>query len=165
MGIVQSRFMHDYCRTVHSYQGATIDEQVTAYDWNLAYVSKYWLWTLITRVRSLDNIYFYINPHGSCKLNYQLVNDYLKSKIHRYKLQDFKANREIDDSIPYVDVKCVSEASGNCCHCCGNTLSYDIVEGTVTSNLTADRVDNSLPHYVSNIQYMCIGCNKSKSKR
>ena len=92
--------MYDYCRTVHSFQGATIDEAITAYDWNLPYVSRYWLWTLITRVRDLNDISFYVNAQGGCKLDHQLVTDYLKSKIHAYKLQDMKAKRGIDEQVP-----------------------------------------------------------------
>ena len=51
-----------------------------------------------------------------------------------------------------------------CCGGCGCNLSVDVDETNyfhVESDITAQRLDNALPHYINNIVPMCINCNRS----
>ena len=56
IGIIRSHFIYDYCRTCHSFQGSTIDEKMTIYEWDHFHVNRYWIWTAVTRARNLDKI-------------------------------------------------------------------------------------------------------------
>ena len=48
------------------------------------------------------------------------------------------------------------------CGGCGNKFSLDIDDDlNVTSDITAQRIDNSLPHIFDNIEPMCVICNCS----
>ena len=163
--MVRSHFIYDYCRTCHSFQGATIEEETAIFDWEHFYVSRYWLWTAITRAKNLNNIRFFLNKESDSRLDYQIIDCYLQKKIAAYKLQDIKAKREICSSKLYVSVSWLSSCFGKCCKSCGQTFSYDISGGNVTSNLTANRVDNNQPHYIDNITPLCVDCNCSLSNK
>ena len=56
---VLSHFKLPYCMTAHSIQGLSIDDNVTIFDCNTAYVDRFYVWTAITRVRNLENITYY----------------------------------------------------------------------------------------------------------
>jgi len=48
------------------------------------------------------------------------------------------------------------------CGGCGNKLTLDIDDNyIVSSDITAQRLDNTLPHTLDNIEPMCIKCNCS----
>ncbi|MFM7990157.1 MAG: C-terminal helicase domain-containing protein, partial [Candidatus Fonsibacter sp.] len=51
--------MHNYCRTCHSFQGSTIDEAITIFDHKIAYVSRKWLYTAVTRATNPQHVYIY----------------------------------------------------------------------------------------------------------
>jgi hypothetical protein len=54
---IRNNFIHGYCRTCHSFQGASIDDAITIFDWNHPCVSWKWLWAAITRSRDLDSLF------------------------------------------------------------------------------------------------------------
>ncbi|MFM7980217.1 MAG: C-terminal helicase domain-containing protein [Candidatus Fonsibacter sp.] len=59
VGLIKNNFVHNYCRTCHSFQGNTIDEAITIFDHKFAYVSRKWLYTAVTRATNLKHVYFY----------------------------------------------------------------------------------------------------------
>jgi hypothetical protein len=59
--IVKHNFVtDDYCSTCHSSHGASIDGNVTIFDYKHKLVTWRWLWTAITRATHLDGVYYYI---------------------------------------------------------------------------------------------------------
>ena len=40
-----------------------------------------------------------------------------------------------------------------------------INNGSVNSNLTVDRIDSSIAHFISNCQLLCHSCNSAKGNR
>ena len=107
------------------------------------------------------------------------INSYFENKIRRYIKQDYEAGRitrteqlnKCGDGIEcvyhydkdnYVNVEWLRKCIGICCGGCGNNLTLDIDDDNfVSSDITAQRLDNTLPHYLDNIEPMCIKCNCS----
>ena len=58
IAIVKKYFTFDYCRTAHSFQGSSIDSEITIFDYKFCLVDRKWLYTSITRATSLENVYF-----------------------------------------------------------------------------------------------------------
>ena len=56
---IRKHFIFNYCRTGHSLQGTTINDDITIFDFNLPFITRKWLWVSITRSRSLKQIKFY----------------------------------------------------------------------------------------------------------
>ena len=56
---IRSNFIFNYCGTCHSYQGISIDESMTIFDYKYHFVNRRWLWTAITRATDLNNVWFY----------------------------------------------------------------------------------------------------------
>ena len=56
---IEDNFIHGYCRTCHSYQGSSIDDKLTIFDWDFYFVNRKWIYTAITRATNLNNVYFY----------------------------------------------------------------------------------------------------------
>ena len=59
MDTVQKNFTHNYCRTCHSFQGSTIDDAITIFDWWFVHVDRSWIYTAITRSTDLRQVYLY----------------------------------------------------------------------------------------------------------
>jgi len=91
--VARSSFVHNYCRTCHSFQGSSVDEGITIFDWGNFFANRKWLWTAITRARSLDNICFW--EYDEKPENMKGLMEYLECKVERYKAQDRKAKREV----------------------------------------------------------------------
>ena len=69
--ILRKNFNFNYCNTCHSLQGVSIEGAVIIYDWkNIEWANNRWLWTAITRVTELSNIYFYDGDKIECKLSF-----------------------------------------------------------------------------------------------
>ena len=79
-------------------------------------------------------------------------------KINNYKKQD--AGRKIDNQ-SYVNIDWFKRQFGKDCPVCGDGLTYDIEDGKMVSNLTANRIDNNRSHQLDNIEPMCCYCNVS----
>ena len=89
-----------------------------------------------------------------------MIKDYFKRKVDGYKVQDLKATRQIDEE-EYVDVDfCMEKFKGNCENC-NVKFDFEIKHGRLSSNFSAQRVSNSLPHYKSNCVSWCVRCNCS----
>ena len=43
VNLIKKNFVHNYCKTCHSFQGSTIFEAITIFDHKFAYVSREWL--------------------------------------------------------------------------------------------------------------------------
>ena len=64
---VRKNFIHAYCRTCHSFQGSSLDERLTIFDWKFAHVNRNWLYTSGTRATKLRNVLFYDNDENAEK--------------------------------------------------------------------------------------------------
>ena len=160
-------FRLSYCNTCHSEQGCSIDEPITIFDANTPYVDRYWVYTAISRARELDKVTIYIHSGREiAKLEESKKKQYINMKIENYRDQDKLASREID-SKKYVDYNWfVNESFSNdiCYHCgCGFELGLD-EHNNVFSNITFDRIDNSLAHNKDNLVLSCLECNRKKLK-
>ena len=162
LDLIRKHFLHGYCRTCHSYQGSTIKDEITIFDWNFFYVSRKWIYTAITRTTDLKNVFIY---NGKCEeYNETLLDSYLMKKISQYKKQDKDANRPISNN--YVDIKWFKNCFGKNCSGCGNMFNFTVNNrNEVSTNLTADREDCSDDHHLYNIVPLCILCNCSKSNK
>ena len=81
-----------------------------------------------------------------------MMKRYFESKVEGYRGQDMKAMRYIDDDEDYVDMKwCLEKFKGNCEKCNVKfKFEFEIREGRLSSNFTAQRVLNEFAHYKSN---------------
>ena len=95
LSLIKKNFVHDYCRTCHSFQGSSIDEAITIFDWKFVHVDRKWIYTAITRATDLKKVYFY--EYDENQENKEQMMQYLQRKVDRYKGQDKKAKRPIDD--------------------------------------------------------------------
>ena len=84
--------------------------------------------------------------------------------MRNYKKQDNEAKREISKE-NYVNADWFYENMEKCCEKCGNGFFYTVRNGNAFTNLTAQRKDNSQPHYLENIVPMCYFCNCSMGNR
>jgi hypothetical protein len=96
--------------------------------------------------------------------NTKILNDYLGRKVERYKIQDRKANRDINEE-NYITIDWLKNAFGRPCGSCGDCLAYSIKGNTVESNLTAQRIDNASGHMLDNIVPYCTHCNCALSNK
>jgi len=86
-------------------------------------------------------------------------------KNKKYIKQDREAGREIRDYFEcnkYINISWLKNCINRCCGGFGNKFTLDIDDNlNVTSDITAQRIDNSLPHSLDNIEPMCVICNCS----
>ena len=158
--MIKSNFIHGYCRTCHSFQGSSIDNEITIFDWDLFYTTRKWIYTAITRATDFKNVYFYNGK--STEINDQLLDKYLVQKINGYKQQDKNAKRAISKN--YITKDWLRSCFGTNCRC-SSVFTFEYMNGDLTSNLTADRQNNDEDHNLNNIVPMCITCNTSKSNK
>ena len=155
---VRKNFIPAYCRTCHSFQGTSLDERLTIFDWKFAHVNRKWLYTAVTRATELKNVLFYDYDENAEKDGAML--QYFGRKVDRYKQQDRKAKREVQDQ-NYVTTAWLLSCLGKSCSGCMDPLTYE--QGK--SNLTAQRIDNTVGHELDNIVPMCVFCNCALSNR
>jgi hypothetical protein len=153
--VIKSNFIFSYCGTCHSYQGSSIDEEMTIFDYKHYFVDRRWLWTAITRATDLNKVMFY--EYEEEEETMKKVKKYFQKKVDRYKAQDKQAKRPISKDYINVDwlMKCVGVPCSHC-QCC---LECNFDADVVNSNISAQRVDNKLDHCLSNIIPMCVKCN------
>jgi hypothetical protein len=85
-------------------------------------------------------------------------------KVNNYKLQDKKAGRTFNPAL-YVNsdwIRKTRQAQNNECCICKRPLELCLNDGTVTSNVTVDRINNKLAHIKSKCKLSCIKCNCSR---
>ena len=81
--------------------------------------------------------------------------------MKQYTKQDKDAKRKWVNN--YVTTKWLKSCFGKNCSC-GDVFIYETKNnGNITSNLTADRIDNNESHHIDNIVAKCVLCNTSKS--
>jgi hypothetical protein len=166
---IEDHFIHNYCNTCHSRQGSTIKKPITIHQWDFHHVSRKWLYTAITRATHFDNVYFMIDnkilEKDIKKKQDKAVWHYFDKKVNNYIKQDKKAGREIYDYLQgdkYINIKWLKNCINKCCGGCGNKFTLDIDDNlNVSSDITAQRLDNTLPHILNNIEPMCVICNCS----
>ena len=158
---LDERFIHAYCATCHSSQGASVDKSITIHEWNKEHlVSREWVYTAITRARYINKVKFFVNKDvDDTDLNEAQLTRYLEHKIKQYKLQDMKAEREIDDK-NYNDVKWLYDRLNTRCNKCSSEFDIEINNGVITSNFTAQRLDNGYAHHKENCISYCLNCNR-----
>ena len=159
--IIDKHFRYAYCSTTHSRQGTSISGNMTIHEWNKSYlVSKEWLYCSITRARDLNNIYFFKNDKCNDEMHKSLVINYFKNKVEGYKLQDYKAKREIDEE-QFVDEQLCLKHFKGCCAKCGVKFELDTKGGKLSTNFSFQRLDNSIAHHIDNVEPWCVYCNCS----
>jgi hypothetical protein len=163
---IRRSFIHNYCRTCHSFQGLSVDMPITIYDWKCEWASRKWIYTAVTRARQLDQVFFKEYKEEKNPKEEAERTAYLKDKICGYIQQDRCARREINRD-HYITVDWLRSCIGKPCHNCGDLLMYERNEkGNITSNLTAQRVNSKdAAHELDNIVPFCIECNRAMSNR
>ena len=154
---LRQNFIYASCYTCHSKQGCSIDGDVIIYDWMYNYVSKEWLYTAITRAKDLNKIRFY--KHEITRdIKPSEIERYFNQKVKQYKSQDIEAGRPINEE-DYVNVEWLMGQLKNRCTDCNEPFVVERVDQKLTTNLTANRLDNERAHYISNCNSKCILCN------
>jgi len=155
-----------YCNTCHSQQGCSIDDNITIFDSNTPYVDRFWLYTAITRCRELSKICVFIHSDKDVRaLESSKFKQYINHKIENYKEQDKVAGREI--TTDYVNFNWFETEFGkhNCCTHCQNGFEFMIdKDKNISSDMTFDRIDDSICHSKDNLVLSCLHCNISKIK-
>ena len=160
-----THFSLQYCSTGHSHQGATIHEPITIFNTNTPYVDRSWIWTAITRSTDFRNITIYEHSDDEVRVLKQCkLNQYMELKIKGYVEQD---KIVVDDTLNKIMliVRWVNDTFGeqeSKCIKCGTPFYFHLDNSIIDSNLTIDRIDNSIAHVKSNCQLMCLQCNRCK---
>lgn len=79
-----------------------------------------------------------------------------------YRQQDIQAGRIIDATCPFVDAQWARDwikNKGTACFHCGRQMLTTQYAAFDKRQMTADRIDNALPHYVDNCVAACLCCN------
>ena len=158
----KANFSYSYCNTGHQVQGLTYDTPITIMNIGCPYISREWLYMAATRNRSLSDVYFYEHTESELKqMTYASKVQYLSRKIAGYVSQDKLKKREIIAD-EYIDVEWfMNEIDKNKkCKRCGNVFYFENFNGSLSSNLTANRKDNRLCHTKSNCELLCLSCNR-----
>ena len=154
---LRQNFIYASCYTCHSKQGCSIDGDVIVYDWMYNYVSKEWLYTAITRAKDLNKIRFY--KHEITRdIKQPEIERYFNQKVKQYKSQDIEAGRPINEE-DYVNVEWLIGQLKNRCTDCNEPFIVERDGHTLTTNLSANRLNNDKAHYISNCNSMCVMCN------
>jgi len=166
--ILLNHFKLPYAVTCDSVQGITKDEPITIFDSNTPYVDRKYVWTALTRVKKLEDITIFIHSKEEVeRLTESRLNLYLKQKVESYKSQDKKANRQYIDE-EFVDAKWINEKFNDNKYCLFCKKHYELYldeNSNVVSNITVDRINNTLPHIKLNCQLCCHHCNITKGNR
>ena len=160
--LIKKNFVHNFCRTCHSFQGSSIDDAITIFDWKFVHVDRKWIYTSITRATDLKKVFFH--DYDESAENTEKMMQYFQKKIDNYKYQDKRAKRGIDGQ-GYLSKEWLLGCIGKSCNSCGDALVYSRAGGKIDCNLTAQRVDSNLGHYVDNVVPYCIYCNMYMSNR
>ena len=141
---LKSHFVYAYCKTAHSKQGCSVNDEIIRYDWQRPYCRRKWIWVAITRCRDLSKVRFYKYDVNS--LTKEELHEYFNNTVKNYMEQDREAKREMKAS-EYVNVGWLKERmKGHYAHC-GDAYVIETVDGVMRSNLTANRLDNNYAHH------------------
>ena len=162
LDVVRKNFIHNHCRTCHSFQGSSIDDEITIFDWKFFHVDRKWIWTALTRATDLKKVKFY--NYNENQESVEQMKQYFQKKVERYKQQDRRAKRHIDED-NYITQEILMGWVGKACNSCGDCLTYSRIAGKVDCNLTAQRIDCNEGHVKENVVPYCIYCNTAMSNR
>ena len=95
--------------------------------------------------------------------NIEAVSQYFEKKVEGYIRQDKKAKRAIENN--YVSVDWLFQCMGKRCGRCQCQLFCEVDKGNIDCNITAQRVENSIGHEISNVIPYCVYCNIGQSNR
>ena len=158
---LDNNFRYDYCTTCHSAQGASIKGRITIHEWEKSYlVSREWIWCALTRSTDFNDVMFFEGKTNNSELSEENLHRYLSNKIKNYKLQDEAKKRKIDND-EYVDVEWFMKRINGNCQNCGCRFEFENVNGYLTNNITAQRLNNEVSHYKANCEAWCKLCNCS----
>ena len=164
---LQNNFILPYAFTCDSIQGDSFEEneKATIFDTNIPHTDRKYFWTGITRVRNLNDIQVFIHSDNEVgKLTKSKMNQYYNMKVDSYKQQDKIAKRDYDCKL-FVNAEWIiqeCEKLKYTCKYCSSGLQIYINDSIVESNITVNRIDNSLPHHISNSEICCLHCNVSR---
>jgi ATP-dependent exoDNAse (exonuclease V) alpha subunit len=161
--LIKENFIYSYCGTCHALQGSKKENPMTIFEWDFKHVTRNWIYTAITRATDLNNVYFYNGNLFQIKNHDNLIEKHFENKVKGYIKQDTKANRQIEDT--YVNGEWLQSCIGQKCGRCQTGLYCEVDNGKIECNITAQRVDNSLCHNISNIIPYCEYCNVGQSNR
>eukprot|EP00733_Pompholyxophrys_punicea_P000391 Pompholyxophrys_punicea_v1_NODE_104_length_3475_cov_32.445776.p2 type:complete len:320 gc:universal NODE_104_length_3475_cov_32.445776:1363-2322(+) len=145
-----NHFSMKYANTCHSAQGETKDV-VTLFDIGFHRITKNWLWTGITRVTQLSEVFFYV---AKSKENETAnVKKIINAKIQGHKTEDLKKGRVFDekDYISNADVsRLYEEQLGKCFFTsCQQELNMDYQDNR-EMQFSINRLDNKRAHVKGN---------------
>ena len=121
------------------------------------YVSKEWLYTAITRAKDLNKIKFYKHEITRDIIQHE-IQRYFNQKVKQYKSQDIEAGRSINEE-DYVNVEWLMSQFKNRCADCNEPFVVERDGHALTTNLSANRLNNDKAHYISNCNSLCVMCN------
>ena len=107
-------------------------------------------------------MFFY--DYDESKENEKEMIQYFTRKVEKYKKQDKKANRPIDDS-SFITKEWLMSCVGKACESCGDCLTYSRSPRKLDCNLTAQRVCNSEARHLDNVVPYRVYCNTAMSNR
>ena len=165
VSVIKSHFIYLYSCTIDSIQGKSMSGDITIFDADLHYMSRRRLYTAITRARSLDKVTFFLNKEDTRNQFQEFrYKQYFQFKIDSYKQQDKLRKREFDEA-DFIDHGWFIDQfeKNNFCKFCNCSFSlYLNEENNVVSDITADRINNDLPHIKTNCIISCYICNTSR---
>ena len=123
-------------------------------------VSREWCWTAITRCVDFRKARFFKNDEFEKQLNKHMIMIYFKNKVENYKIQDRKAKREINEE-EYITAEWCLDNFKNRCQKCNTPFNFEIKQGKLCSNFTAQRICNDTSHEIDNCVGYCYYCNVS----
>ena len=158
--LVDANFIYPYCATCHSSQGASVKGTITIHEGDLPLASREWVWTAITRCVDFRNVRFFKNPTVDKQMDKNMIMRYFTNKVENYKLQDRKGNREINEE-DYITPEWCLNGFRSRCEKCNTPFNFEVKNGKLCSNFTAQRVCNLRAHHVDNTVAFCVYCNCS----
>ncbi len=166
-------FSLPYANTCHSVQGLSIDKPMTIFDVNTPYVDRFFVWTALTRATDFNNVTIFEHPKTEISSLYKSkVKQYFDQKVESYKKQDKIAGRKWDKEVDdYVDADWFNDEyfklQVKSCIACRIPYEPPLIDcyGIVHSNITADRINNKLPHTQINCRLLCKQCNCTRGNK
>lgn len=159
-------FRHPYCNTVHSVQGMTMKDNYTIFNCDSPYVTRNWVYTALTRTDDMSKITIFQTSNQSIDLSAKIkIKHFYKNKCDMYKNQDKKMQRVIDDT--YINEEWILKQLeiNKSCSVCREPYETICENGYIHSNVSVDRIDNTLAHIKSNCRLMCVSCNVKRSNK
>ena len=89
------------------------------FDWKSKHVDRKWIYTATTRATSMTKVLFYRYEEEEQE---ELLDKLLEARVERYKEQDRKANRDIEDD-NCIATEWLKKAYGSSCGNCGDCLT------------------------------------------